>query len=317
MKRDRSLTLDPWLGVEIRHLAALEAIAQEGTFGKAAARLGYTQSAISQQIATLERIVGAQLIDRPGGPRRVSLTEAGTVLLGHAESIVGRLKAAQADLAALSAGESGSLRVGTFQSVGARVLPEVMRRFAKTWPHVDVVLHESNSDRDLATLVERGELDVAFAQLPIEAPSLEWFELLRDDYVVVANRDSSIAKNKRPPSLAEIANQPLIGFRQCRATEIVVDQLRASGHEPRFVSRSDDNGVVQGLAGAGIGIAVMPRLTVDANDESIVIVDLGHRLAPRIVGMVWHADRYHSAAARSFVQTAQEVAAETGAALAA
>jgi DNA-binding transcriptional LysR family regulator len=141
--------------------------------------------------------------------------------------------------------------------------------------------------------------------------------LLRDDYVVVANRDSPIAKNKRPPSLAEIANQPLIGFRQCRATEIVVDQLRASGHEPRFVSRSDDNGVVQGLAGAGIGIAVMPRLTVDANDESIVIVDLGHRLAPRIVGMVWHADRYHSAAARSFVQTAQEVAAETGAALAA
>ena len=317
MKRDRSLTLDPWLGVEIRHLAALEAIAQEGTFGKAASRLGYTQSAISQQIATLERIVGAQLIDRPGGPRPVSLTEAGTVLLGHAESIVGRLKAAQADLAALSAGESGSLRVGTFQSVGARVLPEVMRRFAKTWPDVDVVLHESNSDRDLATLVERGELDVAFAQLPIEAPSLEWFELLRDDYVVVANRDSPIAKNKRPPSLAEIANQPLIGFRQCRATEIVVDQLRASGHEPRFVSRSDDNGVVQGLAGAGIGIAVMPRLTVDANDESIVIVDLGHRLAPRIVGMVWHAARYHSAAARSFVQTAQEVAAETGAALAA
>ena len=255
MKRDRSLVLDPWLGVEIRHLAALEAIAQEGTFGKAAVRLGYTQSAISQQIATLERIVGAQLIDRPGGPRRVSLTEAGHVLLGHAESIVGRLKAAQADLAALSAGESGSLRVGTFQSVGARVLPEVMRRFAKTWPNVDVVLHESNSDRDLATLVERGDLDVAFAQLPIEAPSLEWFELLRDDYVVVANRDSPLAKNKRPPSLSEIASQPLIGFRQCRATEIVVDQLRASGHEPHFVSRSDDNGVVQGLAGAEIGRA--------------------------------------------------------------
>ena len=317
MKRDRSLLFDPWLGVEVRHLAALEAIANEGTFGKAAIRLGYTQSAISQQIATLERVVGAQLIERPGGPRPVSLTEAGKVLLGHAESIVGRLKAAQADLAALSAGESGSLRVGTFQSVGARVLPEVMRRFAKTWPHVDVVLHESNSDRELATLVERGELDVAFAQLPIEAPSLEWFELLRDDYVVVASRDSPIASHPRPLSLAEIANQPLIGFRQCRATEIVVDQLRASGHEPRFVSRSDDNGVVQGLAGAGIGIAVMPRLTVDANDDSIVIVDLGHRLAPRIVGMVWHADRYHSAAARSFVETAREVAAETGAALAA
>ena len=67
---------DRWLGVELRHLAALEAIATEGTFGRAAEKLGYTQSAISQQIATLERIVGEQLIERPGGPRPVSLTEA-------------------------------------------------------------------------------------------------------------------------------------------------------------------------------------------------------------------------------------------------
>src|SRR5919106_457238 len=68
---------DRWLGVELRHLAALQAISAEGTFGKAARRLGYTQSAVSQQIATLERIVGERLLDRPGGPRPVTLTEAG------------------------------------------------------------------------------------------------------------------------------------------------------------------------------------------------------------------------------------------------
>src|ERR1041385_314725 len=120
---------DSWLGVEVRHLAALQALAAERSFSRAAGRLGYTQSAVSQQIATLERIVGEQLVERPGGPRPVSLTEAGELLLRHAESIVDRLQAAQADLHALQTGEAGTLRVGTFQSAGARLLPEVMRRF--------------------------------------------------------------------------------------------------------------------------------------------------------------------------------------------
>src|SRR5438067_12600820 len=127
---------DSWLGVEVRHLAALQALAAEHSFGRAARRLGYTQSAVSQQIATLERIVGERLVERPGGPRPVSLTEAGELLLRHAESIVARIAAAQADLSALSDGEAGVLRVGIYQSIGARVLPELMRRFGASWPAV-------------------------------------------------------------------------------------------------------------------------------------------------------------------------------------
>src|SRR5215831_5267132 len=86
---------DHWLGVELRHLAALEAVAQAGSFGRAAARLGYTQSAVSQQIAALERIVGERLLERPGGPRPVALTEAGELLLRHAGAIMARLAAAK------------------------------------------------------------------------------------------------------------------------------------------------------------------------------------------------------------------------------
>src|SRR4051794_10517105 len=148
---------DRWLGVELRHLAALQALADEGTFGRAAHRLGYTQSAISQQIATLERIVGARLVERPGGPRPVTMTEAGRLLLRHAESIMARLQAAQADIAALSSGAAGTLRVGVFQSVGAKVLPTVMRRFHGAWPEVDIELRESHSDLELAAAVERGD----------------------------------------------------------------------------------------------------------------------------------------------------------------
>jgi DNA-binding transcriptional LysR family regulator len=306
-----------WLGVELRHLAALDAVDSEGSFGRAAEKLGYTQSAVSQQIATLERIVGERLLERPGGSRPVTLTEAGRLLLRHARAIVARLQAAQADLAALSAGESGSLHVGIFQSVGARILPEVMRRFARAWPEVDVELRESHADSELADLVERGILDVSFVQLPLDNPWLETQLVLQDDYVLVTSAESAFPPDRRVPTLREIAEQPLIGFRNCRATEIVVDQLRATGRDPHFVFRSDENGVVQGLAGAGIGAAILPRLAVDPNDEMIRITNLSPRIAARQVGIARHRDRYHSPACRAFVATALEVGAETTAMLAA
>src|SRR3954470_3695362 len=175
---------DSWIGLELRHLAALKAVADEGTFGRAAVRLGYTQSAISQQIATLEQIVGQRLVDRPGGPRRVSLTEAGRMLVGHADGIAARIQAAQADLAALDAGDAGPLRIGTYQSVGARVLPQLLREFSEQWPQVDITLQESADDGDLIRLVERGELDLSFVVLPLDPGPYEALELFRDPYVL-------------------------------------------------------------------------------------------------------------------------------------
>src|SRR5947208_5778314 len=154
---------DSWLGVELRHFLALEAVAREGSFGRAANALGYTQSAVSQQVATLERIVGHRLVERPGGPKPVSLTDAGRLLLTHADAIAARVAAAQADLVALAEGQAGPLRIGVYQSVGQRVLPEVMRRFRDEWPQVRVTLNDSTDDAGLLGLVERGELDLTFA----------------------------------------------------------------------------------------------------------------------------------------------------------
>jgi DNA-binding transcriptional LysR family regulator len=138
---------------------------------------------------------------------------------------------------------------------------------------------------------------------------LETLQVLRDEYVLVTSPDSPLGAGHRP-TLREIAEQPLIGYRNCRATEILVDQLRATGREPHFVLRSDENGVVQGLAGAGIGVALVPRLAVDENDDSVRIVELGPRIAPRVIGIARHRDRYHSAAARAFVATALDVGRE-------
>jgi DNA-binding transcriptional LysR family regulator len=301
---------DSWLGLELRHLIALKAIADEGTFGRAATRLGYTQSAVSQQIAMLERIVGQRLIDRPGGPRAVSLTEAGELLLRHAEAIAARLQAAQADLAALDAGDAGPLRIGTYQSVGARLLPTLLRDFAARWPKVEVTLRESADDRELIQLVERGELDLSFVVFPVGPGPYEAVELMRDPYVLVVPAGSPLVSRKRPPSLRELVEHPLIGFRTCRTTHHIEERLRQTGSEPQIVFRSDDNGTVQGLVAAGVGIAVVPRLTVDETDGAVEVVDLGERLPPRLIGIAWHRDRKRTGAAEAFVELARELTAD-------
>ena len=304
---------DNWLGLELRHLIALKAIAEEGTFGRAARRLGYTQSAISQQIAMLERIVGRRLIDRPGGPRPVSLTEPGDLLLRHADAIAARLQAAQADLAALDAGDAGPLRIGTYQSVGARVLPELLREFCGEWPQVDVTLQESADDRDLLELVERGQLDLSFVVLPLEPGPCEAVELFRDPYVLVVPTGSPLASRDRPPSLRELLDHPLISNRTCRTNQRVEDRLRQAGREPHIAFRSDDNGTVQGLVAAGVGVAVVPRLTVDETDLAIHVVDLGDRVPPRLIGIAWHRDRRRTRAAEAFVQLSQKLTSNVGA----
>jgi molybdate transport repressor ModE-like protein len=262
---------DSWLGVELRHFLALEAVAREGSFGKAAAALGYTQSAVSQQIATLERIVGHRLIERPGGPKPVSLTEAGRLLLKHSEAIAARVAAAQADLTALAEGQAGTLRVGVFQSVGQRILPEVMRRFLATWPQVDVALTESADDTELLGLVERGELDLTFADLPLTDGPFEHVELLRDPYVLVVPAGSPLTERAAAPTWRELAELDLIGHKYCRS----LAQLESDARRPlRFVFRSDHNQTVQALVASGVGSALVPRLTMDPEDETTDLIEL-------------------------------------------
>jgi len=301
---------DRLLGVEFRHLLALQAISTEGNFGRAAKVLGYTQSAVSQQIAALERAVGEKLVERPGGPRPVSLTEAGELLLRHADAIVARMQALQADLAAYSDGAAGTLRVGTYQSVSARLLPALIRRYKELWPKVQVQLTESTIDDELEQRLERGEVDLSFVMLPLEQPPLEGEQLLVDPYVLVVPKGSPIAERGRRPTLRELASQPLIGYRQCRSNTAIETAIRRAGGEPNFVFRSDDNGTVLGMVGAGVGIAIVPQLTLTPTDD-IDVIELGDLVPPRLIGIAWHRDRYRTPAARAFVELAREVVAQT------
>jgi DNA-binding transcriptional LysR family regulator len=307
------MSANGFLDIELRHLAALQAVSEEGSFGRAATRLGYTQSAISQQIATLERIVDTRLVERPGGPRRVYLTEAGRLLLRHADGIVARLHAAQADLAALARGDAGPLRIGTYQSVGNKILPALLRRFSKRLPDIQIELRESHVDDELLVAVERGELDLTFTMLPpIDGP-FEVLELMRDPYVLLVPADSPLAQ-KGKVSLREIGEQPLVSNRFCRSVEQVHEHLRARGVQPQVIFRSDDNGTVQGVVAAGLGAALVPRLTVDESDPSVAVIDLGARVPDRMIGIAWHRDRFRTEAAHAFVDEAQRLCAELSAA---
>jgi DNA-binding transcriptional LysR family regulator len=297
---------DSWLGVELRHFLALEAVAREGSFGRAAAALGYTQSAVSQQIATLERIVGHRLVERPGGPKPVSLTDAGKLLLTHADAIAARVAAAQADLTALAEGQAGTLRVGVFQSAGQRILPRVMHNFLEAWPQVKVTLTESANDEELLNFVERGELDLTFADLPLTEGPFDWVELLRDPYVLVVPADSALAERETAPSWRDIAELDLITHKHCRFLELIMADAR---RPLRFVFRSDHNQTVQALAAAGVGTALVPRLTIESDDDATALIPLP-KVPPRVISFVWHRDRYRTAAAHAFVETAQAVCAE-------
>jgi len=301
---------DLWLGVEVRHLAALKAVAEEGTFGAAALRLGYAQSAISQQIAALERYVGHRLFDRPGGSRPVQLTRAGELLLGHAESIMSRLSAARIDLDTLGADDCGNpIRIGAYQSVARSLLPLILQELGGADSGVEFALRESNDDRALLELLERGELDVAFAELPLPEGPIEGTRLLEDPFVLVVPEDHDFAMLDRPLTLEELAELPLIAL-ACRSRARLSDTFELSGLSPRIVREVEDGGTLIGLVLAGLGLGLMPRLAADIQGKPLLAIPIEARVAPRVVAIAWHRDRLRTCSAGLFIDLALDVAAQ-------
>ena len=297
---------EAWIGIELRHFAALEAVVEEASFNKAARRLGYTQSAVSQQIAALERAVGQRLVERRGRARPVEPTEAGRRLLEHVRAISSRLDAAQDDLAALASGQQGLLRIGTYPSIGASLLPRVLQVFSRAWGDVSIELTEAVADPELFRQLERESSALAFVVLPPEGPQFDCVELVRDPYVLVASRRSPLG-TRGALQLSDLDELPLVCFKNCRSCDETLSFIRALGVEPEIVLRSDDAGTVQGLVRAGFGYGLLPSLAVDETDEALVAFPLGDQLPPRRSGVAWLRRSSPTGAAEAFVNAACEV----------
>lgn len=296
------------LSVDVRHLAALVAVAEERSFGRAAQRLGFTQSAVSQQIAAFERSIGTALFDRPGGPLPVEITPAGDALLPHARAVLDRLDAADAELDRLLAGEGGRITIGTFQSVSVKALPIIIGRLRGERPDLEIRLVESDDNDELQRRTLDGELDVSFLVYHGDADQrLDFEELCRDPFVAISR-----AADGLPAVLGqrELSATSLIG-QHASSCQLLIDRgLQRMDVAADYVFRSNDNAAVQAMVRAGMGVAVMPWLAIDADDTDVSVHELEPPLAPRIIGLIQRRGRTLSPATARFVEIAREVASE-------
>ena len=229
--------LNAFSSLEIRHLLALDAVATEGTFGRAAERLGYTQSAVSQQIAALERAIGGAVFDRPGGPKPVRITPLGKLVLAHARELLDRAQATAEAIERFKAGE-GRIDIGTFQSVSNVLLPQIVMQLRDEHPAVDIRVFEED------TAVERllaGELDLTYWVGPLDGP-IESVKLLDDPYVLVSRRGDF---PDGPVRCEQLDGVQMVSFpRLLCDMGRVEDTFAALGVEPLIVFRTADNGAV-------------------------------------------------------------------------
>jgi DNA-binding transcriptional LysR family regulator len=301
-----------WAGLEMRHLLALVAVVETGTFSGAAEQLGYTQSAVSQQVGTLERMVGTPLFERPGGPRPVRLTTAGELLLTHAHAVLARVSSAATDLRALASGEQGELQVGTLPSVGTKILPRLLGTFRAEWPGIDIVLRESRDSAELLHAVETSDIDVTFIDIgPYETGPLEVRPLLDDPMVFLAPAAAPEA-GQPAVSIADIAHLPMIGTRNPACRQLIDDAFRQAPVSPNYLFRSDDNPTIQSLIGSGMAYAVLPLLTVDEHDPNVAVIPIRPAPSPRRLGIAWHPDRRPPPALLPFVEAATEICRNLG-----
>jgi len=289
-----------------RHLAALVAVADTGTFAAAAEALGFTQSAVSQQIAQLERAAGVTLFDRPKGPRAAELTPAGQVVLDYARSVLARVDQMDDRLDLLRRGLAGRLTVGSFQSASAELLPNIIGRMLRAVPDVDVQLDETDDVEALLREVLNDEVDLAFTVDNEPDPRIE-IEVVGHDPVVVLAPIGDVTDVR--VTAADINRHPLIGQPDTAAAQRVIDErLVAAGIRPDYAFRFHNNAAVQSMVRLGMGWAVMPSLAVDHDDPGVAFLELEPALPPRAIQLIRRRGRTLIPAAETFRRVAFETA---------
>jgi molybdate transport repressor ModE-like protein len=259
--------------LDVKRLRILRAVAQAGSFSGAADELYMSQSAVSQQIATLEREVGMTLLDRTrNGPK---LTDAGRILVSHAEAAIARLDEAERELAAIAGLEGGELRLASFPSASATLLTEAVSVFHGRYPNVRLSVAEAEPEESLPRL-RGGEIDLAlsfdYPSVPAaEERDLERTLVLTESMHVALPKDHPLARRPVVP-LAELADDEwLCGSRPSTCGEVVLRACRDAGFEPRIGFESDDYHVMQGFIAAGLGFTLLPDLALPTLRSDLVV----------------------------------------------
>lgn len=282
----------------------MAAIAEEGSFGRAAARLGYTQSTVSQQIAALERSVGGPVFDRPGGPRAVRITPLGAIVLEHGRELLSKVAALAEAVDRFHAGD-GRIDIGTFQSVSTVILPVVVRRLRDEHPGCDIRLSEEEPESP-----QIGDLDLLFYDGPLDG-DVEHVKLLDDPYLLVAKRGTFPSG---PVRLKQLDGTPMVAWPSICDQPRMEEALTRGGASPKVVFRTAGNETLLSMVRAGMGSALLPWLAIHAagadSDDRLHIHKLRPALPPREIYLHWRLGRTHSPLAARAIEIAIEVASD-------
>ncbi|MFZ0090880.1 MAG: LysR family transcriptional regulator [Solirubrobacteraceae bacterium] len=272
--------------IDLKALRALIAVADHGSFRSAARSLGYTQSAISHQVASLERALDAALFTRPGGRGAVRLTVAGDIAYRRARRVLGEVETLGADVAAIEGGERQTLRIGVFQTATTELLPGALRTLREQRPDVEVVLTESQENARTFERLAGGDLDLAFVVNPEPDERVESIPLLDDPWVILTRRDSELASAPKP-TFDLLDGVDVVAWNLRWRTQQELEQAwRRRGITPRVVYRTDDNLALQRLVAAGYGHACLDRLGASgAVEPSLTWLEPKEILIPRTIAL--------------------------------
>ena len=287
--------------LDVKRLKVLHEVARQGSFSAAAEALSYTQSAISQQIAALERETGSTLVDR--GARGIRMTDAGEALVRPADGILTRITDAEAELEAIAGLRGGRVRVASFATAGSTFVPHAIATFHEQYPAVEISLKESDPEESVPAL-KGGQLDIAILFEPHGAGDLgdmEKVHLLEDPMSVVLPENHPLA-SKAKIRLKDLESEAWVQTTSsCPCSIIVAEECRAAGFEPRVAFESDDYLTVQGLVAAGVGVAMIPSLGLAAYRPDIAIRPLVGAKAKRDIYAVTLPGGKHSPATQAML----------------
>lgn len=300
--------------LDLHRLHVLREVGHSGSLTSAAAALSFTTSAVSQQIAKLEHEVGVALVERH--PRGVVLTDAGHALLRYADEIDRTVEAARAEMDEFAGLRRGQLRMGTFPTVGASLMPDVVLAFRARHPEVAVTVVSARRDGLLERLRRRDVELTLLWDYPwqrIEDEDLALVRLMDDPTMLLVSRDHPMAGRPSVP-IDALSDQEWIVRDEHPVADVLRRVCRDAGFEPRIAFAANDYQETQGMVAAGIGIALAPQLALSALRADIVAVPLAVSPMRRIL-LAQLASRRLSSAGQQAVSVFRSTARRTRARL--
>ncbi|MEI5524503.1 LysR family transcriptional regulator [Streptomyces brasiliscabiei] len=297
--------------LDVRRMQVLRTVVTSGSVTAAATALGYTPSAISQQIAALEKEAGTALLERVG--RGVRPTEAGLLLTGYADTIGRQVAEAQTALADLRAGRTGRLAVRYFATAGAPLVAPAVARLRAEHPGVRIELRLIDPGDPLPA-VKEGRADLALVVRPrgADPEGVRLLHLLDDTYFAVLPAGHPLAD--RPAlALADLADEPWVGSEwpgPCLDAQL--EACAEAGFRPRFAVESEDYATAQGFVAAGLGVGLVPRLGLGSPHPDVVVRRFTGPEPRRSIHAAVRATAPPQPALRTFVEALREAAEASG-----